>query len=60
MVADVRLMLPALLGLFVDVITDVFLPIARVDATGQDLNDNNAGLPICRYGLHMCIKSMGN
>ena len=34
-VADVRLMLPDLLGLFVDVTPKVFLPSARVDATGQ-------------------------
>ena len=34
-VADVHLTLPALFGLLVDVTPWVFLPIARVDATGQ-------------------------
>ena len=34
-VADIHLMLPALLGLFVDVTPKVFLPMARVDATGK-------------------------
>ena len=37
MVTDVHLMLPALLGLFVDVTPKVFLPMTRIGATGQML-----------------------
>ena len=33
--ADMHLMLPVLLSLFVDVTHKVFLPMTRVDATGQ-------------------------